>query len=60
MSPSVSVITIGEFRTGALSAAGVTTRYRRLRTLIAALGLGPILIDTKRSIVAIGPQIAPG
>jgi len=42
---AVSVITIGELRAGVLAAADVETRDRRLRTLAAALDLGPVPID---------------
>jgi predicted nucleic acid-binding protein len=42
---AVSVVTIGELRAGALAATDVSTRDRRLRTLIAALQLDPLPID---------------
>ena len=41
----VSVITIGELRTGVLAATDAATRDRRLDTLTAALSLEPIPID---------------
>ena len=41
----VSVITIGELRAGALAAADLLTRDRRLATLTQALALEPIAID---------------
>lgn len=41
----VSVITIGELRAGVLAAIDVTTRDRRLATLVQALALEPISID---------------
>ncbi len=44
---AVSIITIGELRAGVLAAADVTTRDRRLSTLMAALELQPIPIDER-------------
>ena len=44
---AVSIITIGELRAGVLAAADVTTRDRRLSTLMAALDLQPLLIDER-------------
>lgn len=41
----MSIITIGELRTGVLAAESVDTRDRRLTTLTAALGLEPVPID---------------
>ena len=41
----VSIITVGELRTGVLTAADVMTRDRRLATLTAALTLQAIPID---------------
>lgn len=41
----VSIITVGELRTGVLTAADVMTRDRRLATLTAALSLQAIPID---------------
>jgi predicted nucleic acid-binding protein len=42
---AVSIITIGELRSGVLVAADVSTRDRRLSTLLRALELQPIPID---------------
>ena len=42
---AVSVITIGELRTGVLTATDVVTRDRRLATLTVALGLDPVPVD---------------
>ncbi|CAN5505366.1 type II toxin-antitoxin system VapC family toxin [soil metagenome] len=42
---AVSVITIGELRTGVLAAADADVRERRLRTYEAALQLDPVAID---------------
>jgi predicted nucleic acid-binding protein len=42
---AVSIITIGELRAGVLSAADVSTRDRRLSTLMRALELQPIPVD---------------
>ena len=42
---AVSIITIGELRAGVLAAADVTTRDRRLSTLMRALELQPIPVD---------------
>ena len=44
---AVSIITIGELRAGVLAAADVTTRDRRLSTLMAALELQPIPVDER-------------
>jgi predicted nucleic acid-binding protein len=44
---AVSIITIGELRAGVLAADDVTTRDRRLSTLMAALELQPLLIDER-------------
>ena len=44
---AVSIITIGELRAGVLAADDVTTRDRRLSTLMAALDLQPLLIDER-------------
>jgi predicted nucleic acid-binding protein len=41
----VSVVTIGELRTGVLAANDVGTRDRRLSTLLRALELRPVPID---------------
>ena len=43
---AVSVITIGELRAGVLAATDLAAKDRRLRTLMAALELDPIPIDT--------------
>lgn len=42
---AVSVITIGELRTGVLAAEDLATRDRRLDTLLAALSLEPVPVD---------------
>jgi predicted nucleic acid-binding protein len=42
---SVSMITIGELRAGALVASDVDMRERRFATLLAALSLDPVPID---------------
>lgn len=42
---AVSIITIGELRAGVLGATDVTTRDRRLSTLVRALDLQPIPVD---------------
>lgn len=42
---AVSVITIGELRAGVLAAADVTTRDRRLATLMGALTQEPVPVD---------------
>ncbi len=42
---AISVITIGELRSGVLAAVDVETRDRRLATLSEALGLDPLPID---------------
>lgn len=42
---TVSVITIGELRSGVLSAEDPATRDRRLLTLTAALALDPVPVD---------------
>ncbi len=42
---AVSIITIGELRSGVLAAADVSTRDRRLSTLMRALELQPVPID---------------
>jgi predicted nucleic acid-binding protein len=42
---AVSVVTVGELRTGVLAATDVATRDRRLRTLLRALDLRPLPID---------------
>lgn len=42
---AVSVITIGELRTGVLTATDVVTRDRRLATLTVALALDPMPVD---------------
>jgi predicted nucleic acid-binding protein len=42
---AVSIITIGELRAGVLAAADVSTRDRRLSTLMRALELQPIPVD---------------
>ena len=42
---AVSIITIAELRAGVLAAVDVTTRDRRLSTLVRALDLQPIPID---------------
>jgi predicted nucleic acid-binding protein len=44
---AVSIITIGELRAGVLAATDVTTRDRRLSTLLAALDLQPLLVDER-------------
>jgi predicted nucleic acid-binding protein len=44
---AVSIITIGELRAGVLAATDVTTRDRRLSTLVAALDLQPLPIDER-------------
>ena len=44
---AVSIITIGELRAGVLAAADVSTRDRRLSTLMAALELQPIPVDER-------------
>jgi predicted nucleic acid-binding protein len=44
---AVSVVTIGELRTGVLAATDTVTRDRRLDTLTAALSLEPIPIDVE-------------
>lgn len=41
----LSVITIGELRSGVLAAVDVETRDRRLATLIEALALQPVPVD---------------
>lgn len=41
----MSIITIGELRTGVLVADTADARDRRLRSLTAALALDPILVD---------------
>jgi predicted nucleic acid-binding protein len=41
----VSVVTVGELRTGVLAAADVGTRDRRLSTLLRALDLQPLPVD---------------
>ena len=41
----VSVITIGELRTGVLAAADLATRDRRLATLTASLAFDPVPVD---------------
>lgn len=43
---AVSVITIGELRAGVLSSDDVTVRDRRLSTLLGALELDPVPVDT--------------
>jgi predicted nucleic acid-binding protein len=42
---AVSIITIGELRSGVLAAVDVDTRDRRLNTLMRALELQPIPVD---------------
>ena len=42
---AVSSVTIGELRAGVLVATDLTTRDRRLRTLIAAMALDPVPVD---------------
>ena len=42
---AVSVITIGELRSGVLAADNVETRDRRLSTLLGALSLDPLPVD---------------
>lgn len=42
---AVSVITIGELRSGVLAADDVDVRDRRLSTLLAALSLDPLPVD---------------
>ncbi len=42
---AVSVVTVGELRAGVLAATDVTTRDRRLTTLIGVLELDPIPVD---------------
>ena len=42
---AVSIVTIGELRAGVLVAADLTTRDRRLRTLMAAMALDPVPVD---------------
>ena len=42
---AVSVVTIGELRTGVLAANDVDTRDRRLATLTTALTLDPVPVD---------------
>jgi predicted nucleic acid-binding protein len=42
---AVSVITIGELRSGVLAAADVEIRDRRLSTLLGALSLDPLPVD---------------
>lgn len=42
---AVSVITIGELRSGVLAAADLATRDRRLGALVSALALDPVPID---------------
>lgn len=42
---AVSMITIGELRSGVLCALDLETRDRRLRTLVAVLGLEAIPVD---------------
>jgi predicted nucleic acid-binding protein len=42
---AVSVVTVGELRTGVLAATDVGTRDRRLSTLLRALDLRPLPID---------------
>ncbi len=44
---AVSVITIGELRAGVLAAADVSVRDRRLTTLMRALALTPVPIDSE-------------
>jgi predicted nucleic acid-binding protein len=41
----VSFVTIGELRTGVLTALDADSRGRRLRTLLIALSLDPIAVD---------------
>ena len=43
---AVSVITIGELRAGVLASDDVTVRDRRLSTLLGALELDPVPVDT--------------
>ena len=43
----VSVITIGELRAGVLTARDVSTRDRRLDTLMAAMTLDPLPVDAR-------------
>lgn len=43
---AVSIITIGELRAGVLAARDLPTRDRRLDTLIRAIELRPVAIDT--------------
>lgn len=43
---AVSVITIGELRAGVLAAGDVTVRDLRLSTLLGALELDPVPVDT--------------
>lgn len=43
---AVSIITIGELRAGVLAARDLPTRDRRLDTLIRAIELQPVAIDT--------------
>ncbi len=42
---AVSVITIGELRSGVLAAGDLKTRDRRLSTLLGALSLDPLPVD---------------
>lgn len=42
---AVSIITVGELRAGVLAAADLTTRDRRLATLMVALQLDPVPVD---------------
>jgi predicted nucleic acid-binding protein len=42
---AISVITVGELRSGVLAAADVETRDRRLATLCEALALDPLPVD---------------
>jgi predicted nucleic acid-binding protein len=42
---AVSVITIGELRSGVLAADDIETRDRRLSTLLGALSLDPLPVD---------------
>ncbi|MCJ7780884.1 MAG: type II toxin-antitoxin system VapC family toxin [Acidimicrobiia bacterium] len=44
---AVSIITIGELRTGVLAAADVETRHQRLLTLTEALAFDPVPIDDR-------------
>jgi len=42
---AVSIITVGELRAGVLAAADLTSRDRRLATLMVALALDPVPVD---------------